>query len=264
MGRAFRVASQRPYSPPEWRAFGSTVGVASTDAITTTLTAHATLRTYSIWAMKRGNGGGALGRLWEKRTAGGQVEQLYWAPGGNDFKYNRASSGNPSSQWGIYYTYADHRQPELLHLVVSMDAGSIANTPAMYMNGLQRDLYSSSAGSGSWSTNADAYVIGNRTNDSARNWDGWLADFAVWDAILTAGEVAALWEGAHPKTIRGGSLVEHVPLGSNRGSTVRAGSLTITGTRLHRQPGRNQLRAVTPRSGGPLIGKLGYPLRGRL
>lgn len=188
--------------------FGSTLGSGTTDSVVTALTSHSTTRSYSIWANRNGSGGGSLGRMFEKRTSGAQVELLY-------VNNNLHTSYNYSRNWSGATADWEIAQPgtgSWNHVGVTYDGGSSANTPVMYLNGVSQSVTTNVAASGSINTNSDPYVIGNRTNDNARVWDGSLAEFAIWNVILDAAEMAALGAGISPLLIRPASLVLYVPL----------------------------------------------------
>lgn len=177
--------------------------------LTTSLSAHAAKRTYSLWTYRRGDGGGGFGRMFDKRTAGSEVETFHnrasGSANGNTYMYTRTFSGT-SGFWTIPRPSANAWH----HLCVVYEAVAGSN-PAIYTDGVQQAVTGGPT-SGSPVTNADAYVIGNRGNDNARAWDGRLAEFAIWNELLSAAECGALARGASPASIRADKLVAYWPL----------------------------------------------------
>jgi hypothetical protein len=189
------------------RGFGATYGTTTTDKIVSGLTAHATLRTYSIWVFRNGNGGGNLGRMVDKRTgADGHTEMLNFEIVAVAYQYSRQWSGG-EGRWA----FSAPATGEWHQFSVSYDGGAAANDPVMYLDGASQSLVTDINQSGSLNTSGSNYVIGNRGNDDARNWDGQLAEFAVWDRILSAAEHAALGKGFSPLHFRQ-SLILYVPM----------------------------------------------------
>ena len=58
---------------------------------------------------------------------------------------------------------------------------------------------------------------------SAYYWDGEITEWAAWDAILTAGEITSLYNGASPLFVRPGNMRAYFPMGGPYvGSTATA------------------------------------------
>lgn len=204
-------------------------------SITTGLTAHGTLRTYALWVYRVSDGEGAGGRMFDKRASGGaQVEVLSIGSFlAGSYLYTRAWSGGTGA-WGFAYPATNAWR----HLGVTYDAGAAANDPLMYLDGVSQAVSESAPPSGAPSTNADAYMIGNRS-EGDRTWDGRIAEFAVWDVILTAAEMAALGAGISPLLIRPASLVSYVPLLGGQSPEPDwkiAGGATVIGTAAAAHP----------------------------
>lgn len=234
------------------RGFGATLGTSTTDSIASALTAHNTQRSWAVWTYRNALGGGSLGRIFEKRVVSGSTESLYitdathyefdriWSAGGPRWQFTAPSA----SVWS--------------HIGVTYDAGATGNVPVIYLNGASVSIANiGSAASGTLVTNTDAYVVGNRKNDNLRNWDGYLAEFAIWDALLDAAEMAALGQGVSPLLIRPASLVEYIPmLRDNVGPKTAAP--TIVGTAVQPHPrmfyaGGRIFQPVAPVAGGPVV-----------
>lgn len=210
------------------RGFGTTLGAATTDRAVTTLTAHSVQRTFSIWTNRRSTGGGGLGRVFDKRVAGAETELFYV-----DVNYNfaRIFSGG-ASRWTIPTSLVP--ADTWCHFAITYDSSSAANDPVICIDGVVHGVTAAARGSGTASVNSDAYVVGNRANDGARNWDGLLAEWAVWDRILSADDIAALAKGFSPAFFPA-SLVSHMPLVRDNVDELRAAP-TLTGTAVQPHP----------------------------
>lgn len=161
---------------------------ATSSKIVTGFSSHSTLRTYSVWIYAEGQGEGNLGRIFDKRTASGEVELLHFSSSVN-LQFTRQTGGS--------WFYAQPTFNQWVHICVTYDSGSISNDPKVYYDGVERSVTGESNPS-SIATNADPYVIGNRSNDNARTWDGGLAEFAIYDRILTQEEITSLAKGYSP------------------------------------------------------------------
>lgn len=217
------------------RGFGPTFGSGTTDHIATPLTSHAVTRTYSMWSYRRTLGGTGLGRIFDKRSSGAQVE-LWRVDGTNPanelYLYERSWSAGLAS-WG--FPVVNVSANVWHHLAVSYDGGSSVNAPVMYVDGVAQVLTQAVGSGGTLNTNADPYILGNRANDNARNWDGLNAEWAVWNRILSAAEIATLARGVSPRLFPD-SLVEYAPLWGLDPTepvflvTGDGGTATVTGT----------------------------------
>lgn len=176
----------------------------TTDLITTTLTAHAVQRTYFVRAWQTGLGGGSLGRMFEKRVAGVQVEVLRTGGAAGAWEYTRTWTGE--SRW----SFTTPSSGAWHSVVLTYDSGSAANDPVVWLDGASVTVTTVTRGTTAVTDNTDAYVIGGRTPTPSRTWDGNLAEFAVWDRILSNDERTALDKGFSPLFLPG--LVEYVPL----------------------------------------------------
>src|SRR5262249_6476430 len=61
--------------------------------VTSGLSSHATVRSYMLWTYRTGPGGGNLGRIFDKRTSGAEVELLYNDDVAQAYHYSRIWSG---------------------------------------------------------------------------------------------------------------------------------------------------------------------------
>lgn len=77
------------------------------------------------------------------------------------------------------------------HVAFSYDKGSIANVPALYINGVKMSLTTLKSSSVATPTYAGTSYIGNRS-DLIRGWDGWIDDLRIYNRILSDAEMQTL------------------------------------------------------------------------
>ncbi len=163
----------------------------------TALASDATIRSYSIWAYRDTTGEGGLGRIFDRaNNSAGAMEQLYVLSGG-DYSYERVWSG-AASEW----VKVAPATGSWHHVLITYDGSSTANNASIYYNGtLQTSLTTYLVPpSGSLVTSTQPFNVGNRA-DSARTWDGRLAEFAVWDRLLDSTDASNLAAGRNPLTV---------------------------------------------------------------
>lgn len=156
---------------------GALFGGASTDKIVTDIGTNNTTRTYSIWANLNGAGGGAAGRMAAKGTTTA-TEYLSYVDGTGSYDYSKFWSTSGSS-WRILApaTGAYH------YFTITYDNSSSSNDPIMYLDGISQTVTENSPPVGSPNNNSEAWVIGNRGTDNARNWSGSLDEFRIANVI---------------------------------------------------------------------------------
>ena len=162
--------------------------------------------------------------------------------GSNLYVYERARSSSPGN-WSCTAPSADAWH----HVLVTYDSSSTTNDPAIYIDGVAQTVTENSTPAGTVVDNTSGYVIGNRGNDSARTWDGYLAEFATWDRILSAEEIAALANGISPLFMRS-QLLSYVPI-IREVVDFRQINPTVTGTTTVDHP-----RIIYPRAGVSFAG----------
>jgi hypothetical protein len=174
------------------RGFGTTDGAASTDAVTTVYAANHTTISFLIHAYRTGAGGGNLGRLFNK---GANTPQFYHDSANSRYVLDIAWSGGTGS-WSI----PENAATAWAVFLITYDGSSASNDPVIYINGVSQTVTELAAPSGTISTTAENYVIGNRS-DGIRVWNGRLAEFAIWSRVLTAVEIANLSQGTRADVI---------------------------------------------------------------
>lgn len=159
------------------------------------------------------------------------------------------------------------------HVAMTYDSGSTTNDPVMYLNGTSSTVTEITNPTGTWATGTDDVYLGNQSA-GVRGLDGSLAESAVWNRILTAGEILALSKTYSPSHFPRG-LVWYSPtigryspemnLATGGGPT---GTVTGTTTVAHPRtlyPRHAQARRFTTEPAAPGgWGKLLNPSRNRL
>lgn len=213
------------------RGFGSTFGAGTTDLIETNFNAPlATNISYSLWFYLNAVGGGTFGHAISINT-------------NSPTRFGLLDSDSLTSL-GVYLPWSttagqwDFTIPVAqawTNVVLTYSGSSTANTPIIYVNGIPASVVLATSPSGSYGTGGGNLYLGNWST-GARNWDGMLAHFALWNgAILTAGEALSLANGMNPLLIRPDSLSTYLPLdGINKPESdlIKGNSLSIIGTRL--------------------------------
>lgn len=174
----------------------------TTSALTSTLNAHGAQRSYSVWVNRAGAHENGLGRIFDKRNAGAQTETLYETDSDGNLYFERNWSGGVG-QW----TTPRPASGAFHHILVTYDAGSTSNDPIFYIDGVLSTTSDQIAPSGTVNSTTDTYVIGNR-GAGDRTWNGLIAEFAIWNEILTAADAQALASGAYPRNI-GSSMIRY-------------------------------------------------------
>lgn len=231
---------------------------ASSDKIATTLTTHGDQRTYSIWFYRTtgATGNSRFTRIMHKAATSARDEMIYWedddgvAPN-NIIVYYRLFSTQEGA-WRIsnlgYYD-AWH------HLCITYDSTSTSNDAVIYLDGVSQTVTEDTAPTGTRVDNSEVMNIGNRA-DGARSWYGALAEFAAWDRILTADEIASLAKGYSPSFFTR-SLVSYEPmLRDNINKKIAASTITGTTVSAHPRiiyPTNYQSRMVPVAAGGSIV-----------
>lgn len=212
------------------RGFGTTYGTGSTDAITTSYTTASTgIRTYSAWIFWHGVGGGSLGRFWDRSANSTLEEGLLVSSTVLQFG---ARFSTTAGAWTVTRPAADTWHHVMVTYDLTVSPGITANDPSIWVDGTSQSVTESSTPAGSHDTTANGFCIGNRSVDGARNLDGKVAEFAVWDGVaLGSNEMTLLRYGYSPLLIRPDALIVYEPL--LRANTSPIGTAaTITGTPL--------------------------------
>lgn len=200
---------------------------AASDKVATTLASNSNLRSYSIWTYRATDGGGSLGRIFHKGTSGSTVNFNNNSAGSYDF--SRTWSGG-NGLWSIDRPTADAWH----HILIVYDSTATTGDPIIYLDGSSVTVTENSGPSGTRTDNAEVYNVGNRGDNNNRNWGGDLAEFAVWDRLLTAADAAALARGLSPLALSP-NLIEYAPLVRENVSR-KLSPPTVTGTAVVPHP----------------------------
>lgn len=227
------------------RGFGSTRGSGTTDKVVTTLTANSSTISMFIWSNRNGHGGGGRGYMVDSpnSAAAGRGLILFDNDPATAGTYSVVQSFGVGNSTTVHWTAPSANVWSAIGF--SYDNGSGSNNPTVYQDGVKltpgSGLTVDLNGTGTAEAPNGVSTIGNRNADNARNWDGDLAEFGCWNAILTDDEFFALCKGYSPLLIRPASLVEYVPMVRDNLSLKRAAP-TITGTAVTNHP-----RIIYPR-----------------
>lgn len=205
------------------RGFSTTLGVGTTDVVTTGTCPAANIRTYSIWYNGRVFTGSP--RLWYDANQMLQFNvspfQLLFTRGFSTTSGVWLITGGSQATTGVWN-----------HFVISFDNSSTAD-PVAWINGQPATVAVSTAPVGTANAIATSHNIGNRSAQD-RVFDGLLGDFALWNGVaLTQAQVLALYKGARPDRIARSALAEWIDLQSGR-PVSRAGRAppSLVGTKI--------------------------------
>lgn len=169
--------------------------------IVTGLTSDPTLRSYSIWVYRMGDGDSTSPRITNKGTV-----QITYATASTEYRFIRTSTTD-----GVW-AFAAPPVNEWHHFGATYDEGALGNDPILYLDGIAQTLTVDTAPTGTLGVGSgDNMRLGNRATLD-RSFHGMLAECAFWDALLTAGEMEELAYGAAANLVRPASLVSYLPL----------------------------------------------------
>jgi len=235
------------------RGFDTSMGVAGDDVVQLdAIVTRPALMTFAFWSYRQGDSSGGVGwRYYFDIDAAGNAGQIGGTNGGGVEFFNAPHNGDGSlGQW----TWTQSTAQTVTHNAITYDSTNLANDPVVYLNGSPVSIVESITPTGTF----DAVATTDRTfgNRSARDraFNGLLQEFALWNRVLTTGEVAGLAKGYTPDHFPVG-LIDYVPL--LRTLWGKRGPVTVAGTLIQAHfrtiPLRPPLtRAVTlPVGGGP-------------
>jgi len=204
------------------RGFNTTLGVATTDRIVTNVATNVAQRSYSIWAKWRGPGGGGIPQMFMRPWALG----CFWKDSLNVIQFGYGFSTTPGD-----WTVPEPSHDAWHHFLFVYDSGSVSNNPIIYIDGMSQTVTETRTPVGTADTHTEPFWIGNQDNLAAC-FDGSLAEFAVWNALLTPANARSLIDGVLPTAI--GSPLCYFPIpGDNNPEPDSSGNGytgTVTGT----------------------------------
>lgn len=186
--------------PSPWgiaTGIGATYGTGTTDTLTgPTLVTGSSRGGRSIVAhvFKNGAGGGGFGRIFDAGNSGGGAEYLYNGVTNNLVFSCYIQSAASSTAWTSTHTIPTGQKSVQ---GISIDLTTPGKSAYFYQDGVQTGVVSNAA-TGTYGVYNNAVVVGNRTSDNARSWDGWIASVLIFDGVpLTAAEHASLASNPH-------------------------------------------------------------------
>lgn len=220
------------------KGFGATLGTGTTDRIDAGYVPiqQAPYRSIVAHIYANSSGGGGLGRVFQDVSGTGLTagdDNVWFQTGGIYMAYTRRASGT-NGQWTPTIAQPLGRWSSF---GVSHDQTSIGSSPVLYVDGISGAISTATSTSGTYTAVGTTLSWGNRSSDSARNWDGLLGPTAFFDCLLTAQEHVSLsaniWQLLKPlqRTIwvpatgGGGTIYTMTP----------GGTITFTGTVLQRR-----------------------------
>lgn len=178
-----------------------------TDAVITGLSSSSNLRSIACWTYREGNGGNTAGRVFDRALSTGS-EALVNTSGEGTYSYFISFTGGD-----IRWKWSRPSANTWVHLLVTYDSGSASNTPTVYVNGTSVSVTKVGTTSGTAQGASGDYIIGNNAGTGgARGWDGRMAEFAVWNRILSAGEATLLGTAKMTPDVLFRDLVCYYPL----------------------------------------------------
>lgn len=117
------------------------------------------------------------------------------------------------------------------HVAASYDNSNVANDPSIYVNGSLQSLSEKQTPVGTANPSASTWNIGR----NGKTLEGMIAEFAVWNRILTTGEIAGLADGYTPLHYPYG-LVVYAPLIRDVIDYYNNGAPTVTGALVQAHP----------------------------
>ncbi|MHC4181776.1 MAG: LamG domain-containing protein [Planctomycetota bacterium] len=134
------------------------------------------------------------------------------------------------------------------HFVCTHDGSRTSTNLRFYSDGSETGYTTDVDGTGTTRDAAasDTIAVGYNNVGSAQYYDGLLAELAIWDKVISAGEIAALSKGLSPKIFAPNF---HIPLIRDTHELFQASSVSETGTTVSPHPPviyPNPLRLVSP------------------
>ncbi len=190
------------------RGFDTSSGVGTTDHIVCgPRQLLAPLTSLSVWLLAHSAGGSNLARLYDQGTATAAIQTVFFSAA-NTLQYARNFTAT-SGLWTMPAASLTYNRWH--HLCIVHDATSTANVPQFYLDGASVTTTTTTTPVGSLVANSNPFWIGNRPVDSARVWDGAMGPFQIWQRLLSAAEVNALyldtWQVFKPAPRRLGRVI---------------------------------------------------------
>jgi len=209
-----------------------TFGVSS-HLIRTGYSTHTTRKTFAFWVSKNGTGNN-LGRVFSKMNEGnsGEMESFRWNGSGRwALEVRRASASLATWIWPLNPTSSTW-----YFMVITLDkTENLSPVSTFWVNGTQISPFSVNVGSSSPFEVGDTqpYIIGNRS-DAQRTLNGNIAEYAMWDRVLSDNEIKSISAAGCPLYALDG-MVSYLDL-INDVVNWKRGTPTVVGTTVIRHP----------------------------
>jgi hypothetical protein len=143
------------------------------------------------------------------------ADHLLYDTSSDNFLFEKYSDSNLYCGWSstqiVTGSYTLNQNAWNL-FVLTWDTGAVEEK--LYLNGSQIGSTVAFAPGASFDTTGQTRIIGN-ASDFSRSARGRMAEYAIWDAALTAAEVLSLNARLSPVFIRPGNLTDYLPLFAN-------------------------------------------------
>lgn len=202
-----------------------------------------TTQSFVIWTKLHGLGPSNAGRAISFLNGGATVITLdVNSAVTTQFEYIRGFS-TTNGRWTFTRPSADVWH----HILISHNAGATVNNPFIWVDGAAVIVTRATAPVGTAISSVDEGYLGNNST-GIRNWDGDLAEFALWNRAFQTVGADTLGSGNYSPITAPGSRVAYVPL-IREAFDFHNGVCTLTGTTASDHPrvvwGRAVGRQVT-------------------
>jgi len=172
----------------------------ATDKVQAASVANPAAVTWAVRVYRTGPGGNSAGRVWQKNNHSFEL-------------FNNGPNYELDLEWSttvgkwVFTRPTDNAWHDIL---VTYDGSQTANNPVVWIDGASVTVTRSQAPAGGFNVVAANWNIGN-SNTNARNFGGYLCEFAWWNRVLTANEISLLAKNYSAVSIPNGQKM-YVPL----------------------------------------------------
>ncbi len=220
------------------------------------------LLTVAVWTYRTGEGGNDVGRIVSSGTA--QPNNAGWdllnRLAGDTTGFN-ATRWPTAGNWSVPRPAAN----EWHHIVVAYDYGSASNVPAIYNDAVAQTVTPTQSPSGTKIAQNETHLaIGNRpsTQTATRAYDGRIAEVGVWNRVLSADEIKAVYSSGVLAVPSG--LVLYVPMIGDASPEPNyyngAGNATVQGTTVADHPPVRSMLLGRKRRVAKIVGQFARPI----
>src|SRR3989338_7002728 len=184
------------------------------------------LKTYTIeaWIKPSAAGEGGFGRIIEKGTGTSEYVSLYINKSGQITFFQKFTTG--PGRWKTASNSVKFN--DWNHIAVAYDAGSSANTPSVYVNGVLKSLTRELTPQGSYTINSYNYFIGNN-NAQSRTFNGTIDEVRIWNTKRSQSQIKLTMNTEISPSTSG--LVSYFRFDEGTGTTTRDSKRNISVTK---------------------------------